>query len=1269
MRVTPAEPAAGPETPATGEGLLRAHAARLRLALLAGGSALVLLAIALIAGELAALRVPQHRAALEKLIRHETGLDVRFRELTVRWGWYGPEAVFHSVVLGEPGGAGPLLSAPQLVVGLDAWRMVRSGQLEAGRITLIAPDADLGALAAAPPPAGARTFAVAPPGLLDSGARVLSRWRGGRIEVEGGTVRAAPAPGAAPLVFNIRHAQLRRLGARWSADAFVLLPPRLGASAHLSLTLDGDPARLEQASGTLGLDGRRLEFGAWRALAASLPLARYLPRSGGGNFELRARFEQGALQEAGGRVHADALQWDPPQAAGTALRLERLRGPWQLTRQDGAWHFSATPVELLRGGAARASVSVEADADGRYLRGRAQHLPLPALAALASWYAPQLPPGAAGLDGAASELSFDFDTRRPAATRLQAAARLEQLALAGTPLTVSGLSARLTAVGPHLVADLTGHRASVTLAREQPVTLSDLDLTARVALQYGAGGWRLSAQDLQVRRADLSLAASGTLAASGAAAPRLSAHVVVRDTDALLATQVLGPQLLAALGPAAAQLTAGRIDSADFELRTPLAPGARWDDPGNSFSGALSLRDARLAAGDSWPGAEDLAARIDWRGARLRATFAGGRSGSFRLSAGRAEWDGRGTRATHLSARLAGRAQEALDWLRAHPQLGAWTPAVQDLEVQGDTLLDLDLTLPTATPVRAEPMVRASASFDGARLRLLAGVPPLESVRGTLVFAGGHLQRSNLGGQWLGGPVSLVVTEHGEHGAPALAISGRGTVGAHPALLAAGAGAAPLAGSAEWSALLTVGPGSGGATAWQLRADSSLVGVASRLPEPLAKTAAAALPLHLELQGAGDAGELQVSCSERLRALVALTRGPDGWRIERGAVRLDATAPILPAAPVLALDGRVGRLDLPAYLALWHEAARDAALPALAARLSAAQLVAGTRVFPEVTVTADALRGAGEVQLASADLSGSLRWPAQVSEAHPAAARFADFNLTEPRDAALAAALAQLFAPALQLDVDDLAWQGRSLGRLTARLAGHGGTLEVSGLQLAGPLGETRASGRCAGGACSAQLTLDSHDVAATLAALGLRSEISAARGLLSARLQWSPGGPSALASLGGDLHMQLEEGAARVATAADPGTPLALLPVPALMAALSAQLPAGSEPGLQFARVTAGFALDGGEATTSDLHFDGDAEIMMRGRVGLVARDYDAEAVILRGEERLPAALRRLVATPRVAAAWLSLRELFGGAPAERGPAVLRLRGTWSDPIVTAAE
>src|SRR5437899_84468 len=125
VRVTPAVPAAAP--PAAGGGVPPARS-RLRIAALALGSALILLALTWIAGELAAARVPQHRAALEDLIRHQTGLDVSFSELSVSWGWYGPEAVFHSVELGEPAG-GALLRATRLTVALDAWRMVRSGHL------------------------------------------------------------------------------------------------------------------------------------------------------------------------------------------------------------------------------------------------------------------------------------------------------------------------------------------------------------------------------------------------------------------------------------------------------------------------------------------------------------------------------------------------------------------------------------------------------------------------------------------------------------------------------------------------------------------------------------------------------------------------------------------------------------------------------------------------------------------------------------------------------------------------------------------------------------------------------------------------------------------------------------------------------------------------------------------------------------------------------------------------------------------------------------
>src|ERR1700704_1055988 len=114
----------------------------LRVALLGTLGAGAVFALILFAYELARARVPEHRAALERLVRAQTGLDVRFNELGLRWGWYGPEAVFRRVELGEPGRSNALLRAPELVVGFDAWRTLRSGQPEAGRITLVAPDID-----------------------------------------------------------------------------------------------------------------------------------------------------------------------------------------------------------------------------------------------------------------------------------------------------------------------------------------------------------------------------------------------------------------------------------------------------------------------------------------------------------------------------------------------------------------------------------------------------------------------------------------------------------------------------------------------------------------------------------------------------------------------------------------------------------------------------------------------------------------------------------------------------------------------------------------------------------------------------------------------------------------------------------------------------------------------------------------------------------------------------------------------------------------------
>ncbi len=205
---------------------------------------------------------------------------------------------------------------------------------------------------------------------------------------------------------------------------------------------------------------------------------------------------------------------------------------------------------------------------------------------------------------------------------------------------------------------------------------------------------------------------------------------------------------------------------------------------------------------------------------------------------------------------------------------------------------------------------------------------------------------------------------------------------------------------------------------------------------------------------------------------------------------------------------------------------------------------------------------------------------------------------------------------------------------------------------------------------------MDSNDAAVTLADFGFRADLAASAGAVNGDVEWRPVADEPwLAGLRGTLSMRLTDGRLRADATdlAGPARPFALFAVPALMSGLDA--PGGTavaarftkeQHELHFARLEADFELRDGQATTADLHFDGDAEILMRGRIGLVSRDYDQQVWGATWGGAAAAAVRRFGATPRVAAAWLSLRDLFaGGGTQDRSRAVLRLQGTWDDPMV----
>lgn len=1280
---------------------------RLGIAGVLGAGAL--LAFIVFAYELALARVPQHRAALERLVRAQTGLDMRFNELGLRWGWYGPEAVFRRVELGEPGTSQVLLRATELVVGFDAWRTLRSGQPEAGRIELIAPDIDFAGFGVR---RGVTAGSRAAPGL--DRISILQRWRGGRIDLEGGTLRLPdPAGSSDPFTLQIRRASLRRSEDEWNVYGLVFLPDRLGRMAQVAMRVNGDLGKPASLSGSLRLEARRVLFPGWRGLLSrAAALAPYLPRSGSGDVSVHLEFERGQVIKASGNLRARGLVFaaapmqsmeNEPQSAST-LTLDRLRGEWRLARHGSDWRVRVDSLELGR--AARpASLTLDAAASGQWVRGSLDRAPLDSVVAVARWLAPHLDLAAVELDGVARDVTFDWNTGRPEGERLHAAAQLDDVALMpqSHDFTLSGFAVRVAGNETELTAALRSHAARLELAQSRQYSLANVHVAATLRISAMPGGWQIATDEFLLEHQNARLSLNGTLRGEPARGePQIRASGTLTGADIPLVERILGDSTAQAFGAAASQLTAGRIQNAQFELRGPISE-LPFGGRGAGFTGSLTVQDAVLSGGDLWPDAAGIEAQVEWHGSRIQAVIRTGHAGPFQLAAATAEWDAAGEHATRLTGRVTGRLEDALAWVRDHPRLQQFAPDVQDIEASGDAAFEFNVSVPAysnptdagatggsgaeQSPIQA----RVATLMDGVRLQAIAGLPPMEALTGSFVFDGGRLERSTLAGNWLGGPVTLRLGERREPGARAFVIQAQGMLNSQRLADLANA-AGTVQGSTEWRGELAYVPGGESQPSkWRMQADSNLLGVLSSLPDPFAKRPTAAVPLHIEIAGASATAQMRVDLGDRLRTSFALRKGADsGWMVDRGAVRFGAAMATLPAQPVVLIRGRVNQLDLPAYVLAWQRLRWDA-LPTVRAQIVASDMTIAGRSYREVALQAERTDAGTQLRIDSAGIEGTARWPAAsggagasapsaaagASGVSPAEIHLTRLNVPQDSGPGEGLGLAAALGPAAHLSVDELLWGGRSVGRLTGILAAQNGTVLIDEMRLAGDTHDAHGTLRCQTGSslCRLSFRVDSTDAARTLEAFGFRPELTASQASLDGDLEWRLDTRQPwVQSLHGTISMKLADGTTRAPQPADSGEGrFALLAVPALVSALdapeAATLPLSAPlHELRFRRLGADFELQDGQAMTSNLHFDGDAEILMRGRTGLVSHDYDEEVWVLRGEERLPAAIRRFGATPRVAAAWLSLRELFsGGEERDESRAALRLQGSWDDPMVVA--
>ncbi len=569
-----------------------------------------------------------------------------------------------------------------------------------------------------------------------------------------------------------------------------------------------------------------------------------------------------------------------------------------------------------------------------------------------------------------------------------------------------------------------------------------------------------------------------------------------------------------------------------------------------------------------------------------------------------------------IEGRGHGLAADALAYVRGSPLSRLLGHALDPASATGNTDLTLALAVPLQQADHTE--VRGSVELAGNTVQMRPDVPTLADVRAKVDFSHEGFSVAGGGAKALGGSL---VFDGSQQRDGTIRFTGQGTASAEglrraaevPVLAELGS---QLTGQAGYRLQLGFLPG--GHT--EMTVTSSLAGIGSRLPVPLAKTEGDTWPLRVSFQpqtsAAATAGLAAGTLRELLRVEIAMPGGAPGspplldaqylrdtgsdgtTRVVRGAVGLGAPASL--PGPQEAAGTVVATVVLPQLsLDAWSDwRVRYAATPSIsglsgtsgtsgsgaiagATTVASTSLTAGSpeaylpsratlrtvsltaqgqrlsNVVATVTrdpgfdgprpvtdwlidVTADQLGGRVELRDGGSGASASSsRLKARLTRLALTKDSGLDTAIGNPVRASTASTIDRL--PAVDLGIDELLWQGKSLGKLELVAANRGdGSREsprewrISKLALTLPEAQLSAVGNWAPGATGTlgarrtalSFALDIQDSGRLLDRMGFVGTVRSGSGQLKGQLGWA-GPPTEVnwPSLNGTLRLDLDKG------------------------------------------------------------------------------------------------------------------------------------------------
>jgi uncharacterized protein (TIGR02099 family) len=601
----------------------------------------------------------------------------------------------------------------------------------------------------------------------------------------------------------------------------------------------------------------------------------------------------------------------------------------------------------------------------------------------------------------------------------------------------------------------------------------------------------------------------------------------------------------------------GVVESATLGIKGQIYDFPYHNGQGGTFTVRATLKDIDFRYAQGWPVANNINAELlidntairakigsaQFYGARVRKTelaIADSYSKPFALS---------------ISGEADARAEEVSRYLRESPlvdTVGAFTKVIA---LEGPGKLNINLTIPIGltpgvAPTKDAPKFRLAGTYalnrGSAKLRFGTQIT---DINGAVSFTEASVKSSVISGIAFGSPMAVSITGGGEAGV-VTDFSGRADIQQLGDVLPFQM-PPQVTGVADFTG--RVSPGQSGP---DLTIESSLAGITSTLPVPLAKhtdeirrmkfsMASIGTPderTRLNLAGNGLTGRSAESPEHRIEARFQRKSDASGPATFQGLVSIGAPVADAPLADGLWLAGSLRNLDFDQWLlaadnfspkpapASGQTAAKSGGRDSLIAGfdLSIDRLVAYTRPFTEVNIrgrkTTDRANPTWALLVASKEVEGDFTWrSAAFNERGAVRARLKRFTLADDPVAvsntpkATELAVAEQDLPALDIVADEFTFKDRWLGKLELKATpqaanwrieqlvisnGHART-EMDGLwqRYGDPFAPPRAGP--VKSLTTMSIKVDSNNLNALFAQFGYGDQIRGGRGGLEGRLSW----------------------------------------------------------------------------------------------------------------------------------------------------------------------